>query len=172
MKKHRQIYQKLREVKHHHLVKLYKKHLKRVPDNCKYNYPYYLKKEKISTMVCLCLLHQPETNLPKGRFIWPPPCPDNAKIHPHLLDICQEIHHSTYCNAFTFRYTKKDIQEHFKEILKDKKFKEKEYPDICAIEWVLDESVLNVLSQNWGQRFFSYIKNRYTKNKVYKETSA
>lgn len=144
MKKVRQIYQKLRDVKHFHLVKLYKKGLKRIPVNCKYNYPFIIKKDKISTVVNICFLHQPKSNFPKGRFIWPPSNPDNTKIYPHLLDICQEIHHCIHCNAFIFRYTKKEIQERFIENLKDKKFKEKEYPDICTLEWILEKPVTDI----------------------------
>lgn len=144
MKKIRQIYQKLRDVKYHHLVRLYTKGLKRTPDNCRYNYPYFIKKDKAFTTVNLCLLHQPESNIPKGRFIWPPINPDNSKIQPHLLDICQEIHHCIHCNAFVFRYTKKEIQERFNESLKDKRFKEKEYPDLCALEWVLEKPAADI----------------------------
>lgn len=163
MKKVRDVYQKIREVKYRYLVKVYKKYLKRIPDNCKYNYPYVLKKDKISTMVSLCFLHQPESNRPKGRLIWPPPNPNNTKIHPHLLDICQENHHCTNCNAFVLRYTKKEIQKLFEEKLKEKKFKEKEYPDLCALEWVLERSILEVLPLGWLHRFLFLIKPKSQK---------
>ncbi len=157
MKSTGKIWKKLREVKYYHLVKLYKKFLKRVPENCRYNYPYYLKKGKISTVINLCFLHQPESNLPKGRFIWPPPNPENAKIEPHLLDICQEIHHCQNCNAFVYRYTKKDLQQLFEERLNDKKYKEKEYPDICALEWVLEKPVTDIPFIGWLWKFFYHI---------------
>ena len=40
MKNTRAVYQKLREIKYYHLVLLYKRYLKRLPENCKYNCPY------------------------------------------------------------------------------------------------------------------------------------
>ena len=162
MRKTREIYQKLRDTKYHHIVKLYKRWLKRIPDNCRYNYPYALKKDKIYTTINLCLLHQPKSNLPKGRFIWPPPNPDNAKIQPHILDICQEVHHCIHCNAFVLRYTKKEIQELFNERLKEKKFKEKEYPDICALEWVLEKSVTEIPLIGIIWKFFYHMKKTWS----------
>ena len=154
MRKVREIYEKMRQVKYHHLVKLYKTFLKRKPENCRYNYPYSLKKDKIETVIYLCLLHQPKSNLPDGRFLWPPPDPDNAKIQPHLVDICHEIHHCSHCNAFVFRHSKKSLKDLFEEKLKDKKFKEKEYPDICALEWVLEKSVTEIPLIGWVWKFF------------------
>ena len=40
MKNTRAVYQKLREIKYYHLVQLYKRYLKKLPENCKYNCPY------------------------------------------------------------------------------------------------------------------------------------
>jgi len=169
MRKIRQITQKLRELKYSYLVKLYKTWLKRKPENCRYNYPYVIKKDKIVTKVHLCLLHQPESNCPKERFIWPPPNPEDAKIQPHLLDICQETHHFTHCNAFAFRYTKKEIKDLFEEKLKDPKYKEREYPEISLLEWVLEKSSADIPLISPFQKFFYYITNRKSKKRDLKE---
>lgn len=166
MKKVRDVYQKLREVKYHHLVKMYKFLLKRVPDNCRYNYPYFLKKDKCSTTINLCFLHQPEENIPKPRLIWPISYPEDIKINPQLLDICKEVHHCSLCNAYIPRYTKEEISKKFEENLKDIKYKEKYYPDICALEWVLEQSVLGMPPFNWFQKIYFFTKKKLSKNRV------
>lgn len=150
MRNIRAVYQKLRDVKYHHLVKFYKKHMKRIPDNCKYNYPYNV---SANTTVHLCFLHQPNLNLESGIF-------------PHLIDVCQELHHCSSCNGFIPQYTKKEIQELFLKELENKKFKEKKYPDICALEWVLEQSVLGIPPLNIIQKIYFYIKKFLSKNKI------
>lgn len=121
----REIYIKLREVKHFHLVKLYKKFLKKIPSNCKYNYPYKFSIDNKDVEIRLCLLHQPSLDLKSG-------------ITPHLIDLCQEPVHCINCNAFLFKHTKESIKKDFEEELKDQKIKTEKYPDVCALEWVLE----------------------------------
>lgn len=165
MRKVRQIALKLRDLKYHYLVKHYKRLLSRKPENCRYNYPYVLKKDKTTAVINLCFLHQPESNLPEGRFIWPPPNPGNAKIQPHLLDICHETHHCIHCNAFTFRYTKKEIKDYFEKKLEDPKYKEKNYPDIYLLEWVLEKSSSDTPLTGFFWKIFYHIK-KYIKDKI------
>lgn len=150
MRNVRAVYQKFKEVKHVHLVKLYKKYLRRVPENCIYNFEYFISNK---ASIRLCLLHQPEVDLKKGVF-------------PHLVDVCQDAHHCNICNAFIPKYTKKEIQEYFEQILQNRKFKEKEYPDICALEWVLEKSVLGIPPFNLIQKIWFFIKRWLSKNKV------
>jgi hypothetical protein len=169
MKKNRQIFLKLRELKYSYLVKHYKKLLKRNPENCRYNYPYIIKRDKIITKVNLCLLHQPKSNLPKERFIWPPPNPENAKIQPHILDICQETHHCIHCNAFVFRYTKKEIKDLFEEKLKDPNYKKREYPEIHLLEWVLEKSSTDIPLIGFLWKFFYHITTHKFKKQDLKE---
>jgi hypothetical protein len=130
MKNVRDVYQKLREVKYHYLIKLYKKYLKKVPSNCRYNYLYTnfpLNGNDFQPSISLCLLHQPDLDLKSGIF-------------PHLVDICQEPKHCINCNAFVFKHTKESIKEHLEGQLKDPKIRAANYPDICALEWVLERT--------------------------------
>ncbi len=147
MRSVRSVYSKLRDVRHHHLKKLYKIHLKKIPENCKYNVPYPISK-KVS--VRLCLLHQPDIDLSKG-------------VHPHLIDVCQDPSHCTHCNAFICRFTKKDVQEIFEGQLKDTKIKMKKYPDITALEWVLERSVTGIPPLNYIQLAYFWLKRNFTK---------
>ena len=142
MRNVRAVYQKLRDVKYVHLVKLYKKLFRKVPENCRYNFEYTISDK---TTIGLCLLHQPEVDLENGVF-------------PHLVDICQDIHHCSSCNAFVPRFTKKGVQELFEQRLKNKKLKEREYPDICALEWVLEQNVIGIPPLNFIQKIWFYIK--------------
>jgi hypothetical protein len=142
MRSVRAVYTKLRDVKYHHLVKLYKKYLKKIPENCKYNIPYNVDGKK---EIRLCVLHQPNLDLSKG-------------VYPHLLTICQEPNHCKNCNAFICKYTKKDVQDLFEDELKNEKLKIRKYPDITALEWVLEQSVTGLPPFDSLQKFFFWIK--------------
>lgn len=127
MKTSRDVYKKLRDVKHHYLVKLYKKYSRKIPENCKYNHPYPISYEGNKTVyIRLCLLHQPSLHL-------------NSKITPHLIEVCQEIRHCSNCNGFIPKFTKEEIKEILEKDLKDKN-KRTQYPDFCALEWVLEQT--------------------------------
>jgi hypothetical protein len=129
MRNARELYLKIRDVKYHHVTKLYKKLLRKIPENCKYNYPYKVTGDDGAVVeIRLCLLHQPELDLKSGIF-------------PHLIDICQEQKHCISCNAFVLRYTKDTIKEKFETDLKNKTYKEKNYPEICALEWAMGDSI-------------------------------
>lgn len=132
MKSARIVAQKLREVKYHHLVVFYKKLLKRNPENCLYNHPYRFISDSETHEIRLCLLHQPNLDLDSGVF-------------PHLIDVCQEVKQCINCNGFILKYNKDSVKKLFEEELKNKGLKEKKYPDICALEWVLEQSTLNPL---------------------------
>lgn len=150
MRKVRAVYVKLKDVKHLHLVKLYKKFLRKAPENCMYNYRYVISDK---AAVGLCFLHQPDANLKSGIF-------------PHLIEVCQDVQHCKNCNAFIPRLNKKNIQEHFEGKLRNKKLKEREYPDICALEWVLERSALGIPPFDFMQKRWFSIKRWLSKNKV------
>lgn len=147
MRNVRSVYQKLKEVKHVHQVKLYKKFLRRAPENCKYNYEYAFGGK---ATVRLCLLHQPDVDLKNSIF-------------PNLIDICQDMQKCTACDAFIFRYSKEDLKEIFNKGLENKKFKEKNFPDLCALEWVLEQSVVGIPPLNYIERFWFFIKKILSK---------
>jgi hypothetical protein len=154
MKNARAVYQKLREVKYFHVVDLYKKYTRRIPENCRYNYPYIITGEyEIPIEIRLCLLHQPNLDL-------------KTKVIPHLVDVCQEPKHCVNCNGFVARYQKEDIKRLFEEELKNRDLKEKRYPDICALEWVLDQSTIGIPVLGWAQRLYYLVKRWLSKNKI------
>lgn len=145
MRNAREIYIKLREVKYHYLIKLYKKLLKKIPTNCKYNHPYKFAADSKEIEIRLCLLHQPNVDLKSGVF-------------PHLIDLCQEPLHCINCNAFIFKHTKESIKEKFNNELKDPKVKAEKYPDICALEWTLDEKPVELKWLDNLYLYFRYLK--------------
>lgn len=140
------VYRKLKEVKYFHFIDLYKRVMKRVPSNCKYNYQYRVIGDGgIEKEIRLCLLHQPEVDIKNGVF-------------PHLVDICEEAHQVSHCNGFIPKYNKEGVKKLFEEALCNKNIREKKYPDICALEWVLERSVVGVVPLTWIQQLFYKIK--------------
>jgi hypothetical protein len=148
-------YRKLREVKYFHLVVLYKKLSKRIPCNCRYNYCYkFIGDGGVEKEIRLCLLHQDNLDLKNG-------------VIPHLVDVCEEQHHIRNCNGFVLKHTKDTIKNIFEEELGNKNIKEKKYPDICALEWVLERSAVGLPPFTWIQELFYKLKNLIiTRNKV------
>jgi hypothetical protein len=147
------IYRKLKEVRFRHWVVFYHKLVKKYPENCKYNYGYRFRGNdgKIYE-IKLCMLHQENINLDKG-------------IQPHLLDVCQAEEDCKNCNAFLNRYSKEEIKELFVSELNTKKVKETEYPDICALEWVLEKYVEGYPPISTIQELYFKIKNLILKTK-------
>ena len=123
------IYRKLKEAKFRHWAVLYKNLSKKSPCNCKSNYIYSFKGgDGVNYSIRLCLLHQERIDLKTG-------------IYPHLIDVCQAEKDCNECNAFINKYSKEEIKTIFIEELNTKKIKETKYPDICALEWVLEKYV-------------------------------
>lgn len=148
MKNTRAVYQKLREIKYYHLVQLYKRYLKRLPENCKYNCPYrFSSNGGVETEIRLCLLHQPHTDLKAGVF-------------PHLIDLCQETKDCINCNAFILRHTKESVKNIFEMELSNRKIKEEKYPDICALDWVMEDPSLKIKPLSFFRRIYISIKYR------------
>jgi hypothetical protein len=133
---------------------MYKRAMKKVPCNCRYNYQYkFISEGGVEKEIRLCLLHQPELDLKKG-------------IIPHLVDVCEEIYHTGNCNGFIPRYSKEDVKNILEEELNNKSIREKKYPDICALEWVLERSVVGIPPFSWVQQLFFFTKKLLTKNKI------
>lgn len=134
------VFKKLKEVKYRHLTDLYRKYLRRAPDLCKYNKPYRIQTDNMVREIRLCMLHQPA-----------------GDIQPHLLDICQEVGHCDNCNAFVCIHTKESVKDMFEMELQSQSAKARKYPDICALEWVLDQTT-SVGPLSWIERAWLYIK--------------
>jgi len=140
------IYKKLREVKYRRLVELYRRLLRRAPELCKYNKAYRIQTDNTVREIRLCMLHQPEN----GGFI------------PHLLDICQEINHCNQCNAFVSIHTKETVRAAFEQDLANENVKAKRYPEICALEWVLEQSSSLIPPLSWIERVYLFLKSKIT----------
>lgn len=153
MRNTRAIYQKLREVKYLHLTKLYKKYLKKTPENCTYNRSYKFMSDGSEHEIRLCMLHQPELKIEAG-------------VYPHLIDVCQELNHCINCNAFVLKYSKEDIKKLLEEEYNDKKLKERKYPDVCALEWVLEQSVIGTPPFTTLQKIYYTVKRFLFNNKI------
>lgn len=136
------VYKKLREVKYKHLTELYKKLIRRQPDRCKYNKAYRIETDGVVKEIRLCMLHQPT----------------DGGLLPHLLDICQETKHCEECNAFISIHTKESVKALFEEELASSA-KSKKYPDICALEWVLDQPTA-VGPLSWLEKAWLWIKRQ------------
>jgi len=92
--------------------------------------------------------------------------PDDGTVTPHLLDVCQEQNHCKNCNAFVARYSREDIKNMFNEELNDKKIRSIKYPDICALEWVLEKSVPGIPPITWIQKLYISLKISILKNRI------
>ena len=137
------VYQKLREVRFRHLTRLYKKYLKRCPENCKYNIEYILEdSEKRAHAIRLCTLHQDA---------------ESGKVQVNLLAVCQRQSDCENCNAFIHKYTKDDVKKILIDELSDRKIREGKYPDICALEWVLERKT-SIKPTGWFMRMIFTIK--------------
>ena len=144
-------YRKLKEVKFRHLVELYRKYLKKSPLNCRYNQRYvFLGNDEKEHEIRLCMIHQD---------------PDKG-IAPHLLDVCQTDSDCVNCDGFIPKYTKDEIKEIFEQELSKRKIKEAKYPDICALEWVLERSVVGLPPISWIQKLYFILKSLFLKNKI------
>jgi len=138
------VYKKLREAKFKHLVVLYRQYTRKTPENCRYHCRYIFTGNDGKTYeLPLCLVHQESTDIKDGIF-------------PQLVDVCNGK--SQDCNAWAPRYSKEDIQQIFERELKDPSIKPRKYGDICALEWVLEMSVLGVTIPNWVTRIVIKIK--------------
>jgi hypothetical protein len=144
------VFRKLKEVKFRHLIVLYKQYLKRSPENCRYNHRYLLTNSgEEQHYIGLCLLHQESLDLQSG-------------VYPHLLDFCQATEDCQNCNGFILKYTREDVKKFFDQELNDKKTKEHKYPDICALEWVLERLAVGIPPASWIQELYFRVKNLFT----------
>lgn len=150
MKSAGEVYRKLKEAKFRHWVALYKKLSKKTPENCKYNYAYkFIGNDGQSYTLRLCMLHQ-----------------GGDKIQPHLIDICQADSDCHNCNGFIQKYTREQIKEIFLKELDSKQVKEKKYPEICALEWVLEKYTEGYPPISWIQALYFRIKKLLLRTKI------
>jgi hypothetical protein len=80
-----------------------------------------------------------------------------SKLDLNLIDLCRN---PKECSAFCYRYSKEDIEKHFREELNNSDIKYKKYPELSAYEWVLDKTLLEAQKRLglWG-RFIVFLIN-------------
>ena len=148
------VFRKLKEVRYRHLVVLYKKFFRRNPANCRYNHRHvFTGSDGKSVEVALCLLHQKNHDSLEG-------------VNFDVLDACTETDGCHKCDAFIPRLNKDQVKELFEAELRDKDIRQKRYPDICALEWVLERSVVGLPPLTWIQTTFFSIKRNLLKNQI------
>lgn len=108
------------------------------PKNCKYNQKVFLNE---TSFVPLCMFgqHPPE----KG-----------AQIDVSNLITCNTTQQAAECSAYTPKYkTIDEAKEALREELKDPKVKLKKFPEIIALEWVMDNELhdLKKKPSRWGR---------------------
>ena len=145
MRNHGAVYRKLKEVKYRHLTNLYRKFFRKMPENCRYNHKHEFMSDGQVKEIRLCILHG---------------------INPELIDLCDQLHHCSRCDGFIFKYTKEDIKKLFEQELSDKEIREKKYPEICALEWVLERSIPGPFFLTWPQALYYSIKRAIFKNNL------
>ena len=154
MKSAGEIYRKLKEAKFRHWLVFYKGMSKRTPENCKYNYLYnFVGNDHDTYLMRLCLLHQNGVTLENG-------------IIPHLVDVCQTDQLCQTCNGFIQKYSREEIKKLFISELETKKIKEKKYPEICALEWVLEKYNESYPPISWFQTLYFIIKKTLLRIKI------
>jgi hypothetical protein len=147
------VYKKLKQIKFHHLIVMYRKYLKKTPENCKYNHAYVLNGNNGQEYkVGLCLFHQEDAVFNSNP-------PTLSGILPHLLDVCEAVEDCQNCNAFVRKYDRQMVKDLFEKELAIKSIRETKYPDICALEWVLERSSIGISPlRNIFQKLFCEIK--------------
>lgn len=139
------VYRKLKEAKYYHWRLLCRKLFRRTSANCKYCHPYaFIGSDGKKYAVRLCLIHQDIDNVKKGIF-------------PNLIDVCNESENCR-CDGFAYRYTKEEAKKIFEDELNTTAVKEKKYPDICALEWVLERHAFGIPPFNKIQMAYYNIK--------------
>jgi hypothetical protein len=114
MKQPTKIKDKLRQLKFAYIKQFYKEHLSRDPKNCVYNKPViFAGTKEHATKVCTYFS-------------------DN-----NYFQICDSLECAGNCNAFVARLKKKDIRASLELDIKSNPMK---YPEIMALNWVLEES--------------------------------
>ena len=64
------------------------------------------------------------------------------EVDTHRIVVCQSTVQASECRIYDPRYvTKDDVTQSFKELLSDPALKLKMYPDVVALEWVLDNDL-------------------------------
>lgn len=126
MRQEKEIKKRIKELKHRYLRREVKKRLRKIPENCYWNYRHILRdsggKVILDEYTCkpktigLCMLGSEDRQEWRG-------------------DICEHLEDMEDCPSFIFKMSKKEIKEEFDAKLGD--LNNGEYKDIKTLAWVL-----------------------------------
>ena len=92
---------------------------------------------------------------------------DGTKVsQPQMIDVCQADSDCRDCNGFIPKYTREEIKTLFLSELNTKKIKEKKYPEICALEWVLEKYEEGYPPISWIQALYFRTKKLLLRTKI------
>lgn len=125
MRRPYEVYTKYKDLLNKHLQKDVDALQQCCPENCKYNCKTQL--GNISVRVCMFGQHPPD----KG-----------APIDVPKLLVCETRSQAVTCNAFVNNFkSEAEIRGHLKEVLADPRKRREKYPDVLALEWVMDNEL-------------------------------
>lgn len=141
MRDEKHVRKKLLELKQKHLRRKLHKHLQPLPENCKHNQTHVgtNKEEDGQEEVGLCMLGH-----------------ENIEEWPG--NICEAPEKAEKCPFFNPKRSKEELIEEFKEEMKDPEVLAYEYPDIAALQWVLE----NEVGLQWSDRWVNRLKVHLT----------
>jgi hypothetical protein len=162
MKSAGEIFRKLKEAKFRHWLVIYKKLSKKTPENCRYNLIYkIIGGDSKEYPIRLCMIHQDGINWNNGEkqdLIF--------RLNLPLVDVCQTDKDCISCNGFIQKYSREEIKKIFELELSTKQIKEKKYPEICALEWVLDKYNEGYPPISWFQALYFRLKKMLLRTKI------
>jgi hypothetical protein len=111
------IYRRYRQLKRKILYEKLQESRRRIAKNCIYGKSLDIIDKYKTHSVYICLYNK---DVSKG------------------LDVCN---HPEECNAYICKNSRKDIEDGFENELKDFSIRNKKYPELSTLEWVLDKSL-------------------------------
>lgn len=111
------IYRRYRQLKRKTLYEKMQESRKKSAKNCVYGAPINIIDKNKSYPVFICLYNK---NISKG------------------LEICNNPED---CNAFICKHSKKEVEDNFEKDLKDFSIRNKRYPELNTLEWILDKAL-------------------------------
>jgi hypothetical protein len=146
MRKPYEIYSKYRSLQKKYLERDILEKIKMCHTNCKYNATVELSGAPVK--MCMFGQHTPS---------------EGMALDVSKLIVCSTDHQALQCNAYVPKFPHRiDAENKLKEELSDPRVKRERYPDIVALEWVMDNE-LHQLKKNppsWKHRVVFWLINK------------
>lgn len=163
-----QIRRKLQRVKYYYLKKRLEREMSRRPWNCRFNYVHSAQNNRLADASW--------EDAGKRHAPYPEAPLEEAQHHPILVEaektgswvrlcgygcdsaenwngiICEDANTAKKCPMFELRTTREEIEANFEAELSDLELLSRDFKDIAALQWVLDEKGQGI-EMSWWQRF-------------------